>query len=75
MLASGFVVCLLATKEAIRARLQEETGRPLFSGDWEGLYDRRAEAYAAIPYRIDTSDRLPDDVAREIIERWQRESQ
>lgn len=74
MLASSFVVCLLATKDAIRARLQGQTGRPLFSGDWETLYDQRAEAYAAIPRRIDTSDRLPEDIAKEIIELWQRES-
>lgn len=75
MLASSFVVCLLATKDAIRTRLQDQTGRPLFSGDWESLYDQRAEAYAAIPNQIDTTDRLPEDIAEEIIALWQRESQ
>jgi shikimate kinase len=75
MLASGLVVCLLASKDAIRQRLAGKTGRPLFSGDWEALFDRRAEAYASIPHRIDTTGRDPDDVAEEIIRLWQTESQ
>lgn len=75
MLASGLVVCLLASKAAIRERLAGQTGRPLFLGDWEALYDKRAEAYAAIPHQIDTSARTPEDVAQEIIRLWQTESQ
>jgi shikimate kinase len=74
MRASCYVICLLATKAAIQARLQGQTGRPLFSGDWEALYDQRAEAYDAIPNQIDTSDRSPEAIAKEIVERWQRES-
>ena len=75
MLASGLVVCLLASKDAIRQRLAGQTGRPLFSGDWEALYDKRAEAYAAIPHQIDTTSRQPDEVVQEIIRLWQNESQ
>lgn len=75
MLASGLVVCLLASKEAIRQRLAGQTGRPLFSGDWEALYDKRADAYAAIPHQIDTTSIKPDEVAQEIIRLWQNESQ
>lgn len=74
MLASGLVVCLMASKAAIRERLAGQTGRPLFSGDWEALYDRRAEAYAAIPHRIDTTLRTPDEVVEEVIRLWQTES-
>lgn len=75
MLASGLVVCLMASKAAIRERLAGQTGRPLFSGDWEALYDRRAEAYAAIPHQIDTTSRTPDEVVEEVIRLWQTESQ
>lgn len=74
MLASGLVVCLMASKAAIRERLAGQTGRPLFSGDWEALYDRRAEAYAAIPHQIDTTSRTPDEVVEEVIRLWQTES-
>ena len=74
MLASSFVVCLQATKAAIRERLAEQTGRPLFSGDWEALYDKRMAAYAEIPQQIDTTDRQPTDIAQEIIRLW-RQSQ
>lgn len=75
MLASCLVICLYATKEAIRRRLEGQTGRPLFSGDWETLYDRRASAYAAIPQQIDTSDRSTDAIIQDILALWQRESQ
>lgn len=75
MLASGLVVCLTASKDAIRRRLSGQTDRPLFSGDWEALYDRRMEAYAAIPHQIDTTALKPDEVAQEIIRLWQNESQ
>ncbi len=72
MLASSFVVCLQATKATIRERLAEETGRPLFSGDWETLYDQRQAAYAAIPHQIDTTNRDTNAVAEEVIELWQQ---
>jgi shikimate kinase len=74
MLASGLVICLMASKAAIRERLAGQTDRPLFSGDWEALYDRRAEAYAAIPHQIDTTSRTPDEVVEEVIRLWQTES-
>ncbi len=74
MLASGLVICLTASKQAIRERLSGQTGRPLFSGDWEALYDRRAPAYAEIPHQIDTSDLSPDTIVKEILALWQNES-
>src|SRR5262249_37080986 len=70
MLASGLVICLMASKDAIRERLAGQTGRPLFSDDWEALYDRRAEAYAAIPHQIDTTLLKPDEVVQEVIRLW-----
>ncbi|MBZ0301713.1 MAG: shikimate kinase [Anaerolineae bacterium] len=75
MLASSLVVCLTASKDAIRARLEGQTGRPLFSGDWDALYDRRVEAYAAIPHQIDTVNRHPETVVQDILTLWQNESQ
>ena len=75
MMASGLVVCLTASKEAIAQRLQHETGRPLFSSDWERLYEARREAYEAIPHQIDTSALSPDEVAEEVMKLWQGESQ
>lgn len=74
MLASGLVICLTASKQAIRERLVGQTGRPLFSGDWEALYDQRVSAYAEIPHQIDTSNQPPEAIVKEIIALWQTES-
>lgn len=71
MIASGFVVCLNAAPDAIRERLAGETGRPLFSGDWESLLEKRRPAYAKIPHQIDTTGKAPDKIAQEIITLWQ----
>ena len=73
MMASGLVICLTATKDAIRERLAGQTGRPLFSGDWEALYQTRAAAYAAIPHQIDTTTRQPEEIARAVIALWKNE--
>lgn len=74
MMASGFVICLTATKAAIRERLQHETGRPLFNNNWESLYDQRLKAYAAIPHHVDTTNRTPEAVTKEVMALWERES-
>jgi shikimate kinase len=74
MQASGLVICLVASKAVIKSRLQHETGRPLVNNDWENLYDQRLDAYAAIPHQIDTSDLTSDDVTKEVIALWERES-
>ena len=66
MMESGFVVCLDAPAEVIRARLALADDRPL-AGDWEALLDKRRAAYAAIPIHIDTSDKTPEDIAEEIV--------
>ncbi len=73
MQESGFVICLDAPSEVIRARLALVTDRPL-AGDWAALLDKRRGAYAAIPVHIDTSDRTPEEIAEEIVQRWRSES-
>jgi shikimate kinase len=78
MIASGFVVCLDVTPAEIFMRLSAQEGanqRPLFSGDWQALYQQRQPAYAAIPYHVSTSGKTPEVVAEEIVALWQRESQ
>lgn len=62
----GTLVCLNASKEDIKTRLQETDLRPL-AGDWERLLEERQEVYAQIPHQIQTSNKSPDDVAYEII--------
>lgn len=75
MLASSFVVCLDATKEAIRTRLAGQSNRPLFNGDWESLFDQRRAAYGAIPCHLDTSAKSAEQVAQEVVELWRQASQ
>lgn len=70
MLASGFVFCLNATPEAIRQRLNGQGGRPLFSGDWEALLEKRRAAYAELPYQVDTTGKSPEEVAQEVVALW-----
>jgi len=72
MLASSFVVCLNAPPEVIRQRLlQDPAERPLLAGDWLALLEKRQPAYAAIPNQVDTNSKTPEDVAQEIIQKWQ----
>lgn len=72
MLASGLVVCLTATPEAIANRLSGDDERPLLKGDWRALLERRQAAYHAIPYQIDTTERTPEQVAHEVLELWRQ---
>lgn len=67
MVASGTVICLNASPPTIRQRLAGQTGRPLFSGDWEALLAQRRLAYAAIPQQIDTDGKTSEQVAEEVI--------
>lgn len=62
----GTLVCLNATEEEIRDRLQETDERPL-AGDWQRLLDERRDAYAQIRHQIDTSNKSPEVIAYEII--------
>ena len=72
MLASGFVVCLNASPEAIAERLKaDKTERPLLKGDWRALLEKRQSAYSAIPNQVDTTGKSPETIADEIIQLWQ----
>jgi shikimate kinase len=71
MLASGLVVCLSASPETIASRLKEDPAeRPLASGDWRALLEKRRAAYAEIPHQIDTTDKTPQEVAEEVVHLW-----
>jgi len=75
MLASGFVVCLNATPEAIAERLKaDKTERPLLRGDWRALLAKRQSAYAEIPNQVDTTGKTTETIADEIIQLWQTAS-
>jgi shikimate kinase len=71
MVASGFVVCLNAAPDEIRQRLAGQTGRPLFSGDWESLLEKRRAIYAKIPHQLDTTGKTPNQITQEVIALWQ----
>jgi shikimate kinase len=71
MSGTGLVVCLTASTETIAQRLEgEREGRPLSAG-WRDLLERRREAYAVLPYQVDTTDKSPEQVAQEVIALWQ----
>lgn len=75
MLASGLVVCLRATAEAIERRLQDDGGeRPLLKGDWQGLLKQRQPSYDVIPHQIETSEKTPEQIVEDIVSLWQNVS-
>lgn len=61
----GLIVCLSASKAEIRARLAENSDRPL-APDWESLLDARESAYAQIRHQINTSGKTPSEIVAEI---------
>lgn len=72
MLASGFVVCLTASVETIGERLRtDKAERPMLSGDWRTLFEKRRPAYEAIPNQVDTTGKTPEAITEEIIRLWQ----
>ena len=70
--ATGIVVCLAASPEALVARLRDETGqRPLLQGDdpagrIAALLAERKAGYARFP-QVATDGRTPDEVATAVI--------
>lgn len=66
----GILICLLASPGIIRQRLAGESGRPLFEGNWEALYEDRLPAYRRILHRIDTDQRTPQETAQKVVELW-----
>lgn len=78
MLRGGLVVALTASPEALAARLGRGEGRPLLAGgdprlSIEELLTRRAPLYAQAHLMVDTTGRSPDEVAEEIVARWNKE--
>jgi len=72
MAGSGTVICLEChPAEAVR-RLKEEGGRPLLDVDdpraeAERLLALRKEAYAALPWHVDTTGLLPETVIADVL--------
>ena len=67
---SGLIICLLASPESIRTRLAHESGRPLFNGAWESLYQQRLAIYQAIPHQLPTDGKAAQEVAQEVVSLW-----
>ena len=67
---SGLLICLLASPESIRTRLAHESGRPLFNGAWESLYQQRLAIYQAIPHQLPTDGKAAQQVAQEVVSLW-----
>ncbi len=68
--AKGILICLLASPASIRERLATESGRPLFSGNWQALYEARLPAYRSMPHCIATDALSPPEVAQKVVELW-----
>jgi shikimate kinase len=74
--ASGMVVWLVAPAEVLEERVGGGAGRPLLAGDEVGrglrrLGEARAAAYAAAAHhRVGTAGRAPEEVATEVVRRW-----
>lgn len=60
--ASGVLLTLTARPDTLRARLADDTERPLAQRDWQALLDARAAAYADADAQIETDDRSPEAV-------------
>lgn len=73
--ANAALICLDASVDEILARLNGASDRPLLQGDKrariQALLDQRRDAYSAIPMHINTDNRTPDEIARDILERFE----
>ena len=70
--ASSVLVCLQAGVDEILERVGEAKDRPLLSvsdpgGEVRQLLAARRDAYAAIPWQVDTNGRTPSQIADEIV--------
>jgi shikimate kinase len=73
LLKTSFVVCLIASPEVIEARLQQFDARPL-AGRWRELLEKRLSIYESLSNIIDTTGKIPEQVAEEVLSLWQNES-
>lgn len=75
---NGLIVCLTASPETIFQRLENDTTRPLLSGDKKGqiaaLLEKRKPLYAAIRHQIDGDALGPDERASAILDLYALES-
>lgn len=75
---TGLVVCLNASPEMIFQRLENDTSRPLLSGDKKGqisaLLEKRKPLYAAIAHGIPTDGLTDEQTADRILELYALES-
>lgn len=75
---TGLVVCLTASPETISQRLENDTSRPLLSGDKKGqisaLLEKRKPLYAAIAHQINGDLLGPDERADAILNLYALES-
>jgi shikimate kinase/3-dehydroquinate synthase len=73
MIESGTVVCLTCDVDEILRRVSDNSDRPLLDvadpcAEIERLLEARREAYAAIPWQIDTTELSVEEVAAQVIE-------
>ncbi|MGI6368386.1 MAG: 3-dehydroquinate synthase [Anaerolineae bacterium] len=78
--SSGLVVCLDCEAQTIVQRLQGAHDRPMLYGDSPDrrireLMAARRQAYARIPYHIDTTHRTIDQVVEEVIRLYKGQPQ
>ncbi len=73
---TGILFLLEARPATLVRRLQQDGDRPLLKGVDEASIRRqlceRASAYSAVPNRVSTDQRAPEDLAREVYTRFVR---
>ena len=76
--SNGLVVCLTASPEVIFQRLENDTTRPLLSGDKKeqisGILEPRKPLYDAIEHQIDADTLGPEERAEAILKLYELES-
>lgn len=71
MIDTGVVICLDTPPEDIERRLSGSKERPLAS-NWRELYEKRREAYQAIPYHVNTAGLSPGQTTERILALWRK---
>ena len=66
MKSCGILIHLRATYETLKQRIPEPSGRPLWDDHASRLFEARKAAYEDADIIIDTDEKTPHDVAREI---------
>jgi shikimate kinase/3-dehydroquinate synthase len=66
MKTCGSIIYLRTSFAALKKRIPEDVNRPLWNENASDLFDKRREAYEDADIVIDTDDKTPDEIAREI---------